>query len=85
MKLSHSPHEKTTKVFKCGNSWAVRIPNEFHFENREVKISRKKNGDLLIREIPKTLACVCETLAKIPKNMFNPREPEPKLEEREKF
>jgi antitoxin VapB len=37
---------RTAKVFKSGNSQAVRIPKEFHLEGDEVEIRRK--GDALI-------------------------------------
>jgi antitoxin VapB len=37
---------KTAKVFKSGNSQAVRIPREFHLEDDEVEIRRR--GSTLI-------------------------------------
>ncbi|TDI41532.1 MAG: antitoxin [Acidobacteria bacterium] len=37
---------KTAKIFKSGNSQAVRIPKEFQLEGTEVEIERR--GDLLI-------------------------------------
>ena len=37
---------KTAKVFRSGNSQAVRIPKEFQLEGDEVEIRRK--GDALI-------------------------------------
>ena len=37
---------KTARVFRSGNSQAVRIPKEFQLEGDEVEIRRK--GDLLI-------------------------------------
>jgi len=37
---------KIAKVFRSGNSQAVRIPKEFRLEGNEVEIRRK--GDLLI-------------------------------------
>lgn len=41
---------KTAKVFKQGNSQAVRLPKEFRFQEKEVFI--KKNGDRVVL-IPK--------------------------------
>ena len=32
---------KTAKVFKSGNSQAVRIPKEFHLKGSEVEIQKK--------------------------------------------
>ena len=37
---------KTTKLFKSGNSQAVRLPKEFRFKNNEVFI--KKTGNIVI-------------------------------------
>jgi antitoxin VapB len=37
---------KTAKVFKSGNSQAVRLPKEFQFKENEVLIEQK--GDTLI-------------------------------------
>jgi len=37
---------KTAKIFKSGNSQAVRIPKEFQLEGTEVEIERR--GDTLI-------------------------------------
>jgi antitoxin VapB len=38
---------KTAKVFKSGNSQAVRIPKEFHIDDDEVEIRRKGNAIVL--------------------------------------
>lgn len=37
---------KTARVFRSGNSQAVRIPKEFHLDAEEVEIRRK--GNLII-------------------------------------
>ena len=37
---------KTAKIFRSGNSQAVRIPKEFQMKGDEVEIQRK--GDLLL-------------------------------------
>lgn len=42
----------TTRIFKNGNSQAVRIPQEFRLEVSQVEISRCPNGDLLIHPVP---------------------------------
>ena len=39
---------KTAKVFRSGNSQAVRIPREFHLDGEEVEILRQ-GGSLLLR------------------------------------
>jgi len=44
---------KTAKVFKSGNSQAVRLPKEFKLEVAEVLIFRK-DGDLVLRPLRRT-------------------------------
>lgn len=44
---------KTAKVFKSGNSQAVRLPKEFQVDAKEVEIS-KENGNLVLRPVAKT-------------------------------
>ena len=39
---------KTAKIFKHGNSQAVRLPKEFRFEGEEVVIKRSGAGVLLL-------------------------------------
>ena len=43
---------KTAKVFRHGNSQAVRLPKEFRFETDEVIVRRASGGVLLL---PKTI------------------------------
>ena len=37
-----------TRIFKNGNSQAVRIPQQFRLDTAQVEISRNGNGDLVI-------------------------------------
>ncbi len=39
---------RVTKVFKCGNSQAVRIPKDFRLEGEEVYIKREGERIVLI-------------------------------------
>ena len=41
----------TTRIFKNGNSQAVRIPQEFRLDVAQVEISRNANGDLVIHPL----------------------------------
>jgi len=41
-----------TRIFKNGNSQAVRIPQEFRIDATQVEISRNANGDLVIHPLP---------------------------------
>ena len=42
----------TTRIFKNGNSQAVRIPQEFRLDVSQVEISQNANGDLVIHPLP---------------------------------
>jgi antitoxin VapB len=44
---------KTARVFKSGNSQAVRLPKEFQLGVKEVRVF-KKDGDLILRTVRKT-------------------------------
>jgi antitoxin VapB len=39
----------TARVFKSGNSQAVRLPKEFRFKGKEVEISRR-GDEVILRE-----------------------------------
>jgi antitoxin VapB len=51
--LSKEETMRTAKVFKSGNSQAVRLPKEFQIDAKEVEIF-KENGSLILRPLPKT-------------------------------
>ena len=44
---------KTARVFKSGNSQAVRLPKEFQLDVKEVEIFQK-DGDLVLRPMRKS-------------------------------
>jgi antitoxin VapB len=44
---------KTARVFKSGNSQAVRLPKEFQLDVAEVQVFQK-DGDLVLRPMRKT-------------------------------
>jgi antitoxin VapB len=44
-----------TRVFKSGNSQAVRLPKEFQFDVDEVEIFRR-GDEIILRRTPDTLA-----------------------------
>ena len=60
---------RMTKVFKSGNSQAVRIPKEFHLIGEEVEIFQK-GDDIIIREIPKNLAKAFKLMTQLPSDFF---------------
>lgn len=45
----------TTKVFKSGNSQAVRIPKKYRLAAKEVEIEKRGN-ELILREKPEGMA-----------------------------
>ena len=51
-----------TKVFRSGNSQAVRIPRSFHLEADEVEILRR-GEELILRERPKNLGAAYHLIA----------------------
>jgi antitoxin VapB len=53
------------KVFKSGNSQAVRLPREFRFDGEEVEIFRR-GDEVVLREKSKGLARAFELLASLP-------------------
>ncbi len=55
----------TTKVFKSGNSQAVRLPKEYQFDVDEVEISRR-GDEVVLRKKPRNLAAAFELLAGLP-------------------
>jgi antitoxin VapB len=73
---------QTTKVFKSGNSLAVRLPKGFHVSGNKVEIFRR-NQDLVIREIPETLARAFELLTQMPDDFFADGRNDPPPQERD--
>ena len=54
----------SSRVFKNGNSQAVRIPREFRLQCSKVEISKAENGDLVIHSVPEDRgAAILEALA----------------------
>ena len=64
---------KTAKIFKHGNSQAVRLPKEFRFNDDEVFVKRSAGGVLLL---PKkiTYEQIMEVVSQF-KGKFERREP----------
>ena len=60
---------RKTKVFRSGNSQAVRLPKDLQLDVDEVEIF-KRNDELVIRKIPVNLAQAFRLLAKMPKDFM---------------
>jgi antitoxin VapB len=58
------------KVFKSGNSQAVRLPKEFRLSTEEVEIFRR-GDDLVLREKPKNLARAFELMSQLPEDLLD--------------
>lgn len=58
-----------TRIFKSGNSMAVRIPKEFKIGSGTVEILQR-DGEIVIREIPQNLASAFELLSSLPNDFF---------------
>jgi antitoxin VapB len=54
----------TAKVFKSGNSQAVRLPKEFQFDTKEVEIFRRGN-EVVLRPRNKSLADALSILSRL--------------------
>jgi antitoxin VapB len=61
---------KTTKVFKSGNSQAVRLPVGFQVSSDEVEIFRRGENEIVIREIPHNLSRAFHLFTQLPEDFF---------------
>jgi antitoxin VapB len=57
----------TARVFRSGNSQAVRLPKEFRFRSKEVEIFRRAD-EIVLREKGKGLARAFDILANLPED-----------------
>ena len=55
----------TAKVFRSGNSQAVRLPKEFRFKGKDVEIFRR-GDEVVLREKDRSLARAFHLLASLP-------------------
>lgn len=75
---------KFAKVFKSGNSQALRLPKEFQFRSKEVEIFKRGN-DIILREKPKNLKHAFELLSSMPNDFFANEREDSLPQERESF
>jgi Virulence-associated protein and related proteins len=61
----------TARVFRSGNSQAVRLPKEFRFRSKEVDIFRR-GDEIVLRERDKDLTKAFELLAGLPEDLTLP-------------
>jgi antitoxin VapB len=55
----------TARVFRSGNSQAVRLPKEFRFKSKEVEIFRR-GDEVVLREKENNISRAFELLAGLP-------------------
>jgi antitoxin VapB len=58
----------TARVFRSGNSQAVRLPKEFRLKSREVEIF-KRGDEIVLREKRGAMVRAFELLATLPNDM----------------
>ena len=74
----------TAKIFKSGNSQAVRLPKEYQFDVPEVDIFRR-GGEVILRKKPQNLSRVFELLSDISDDFMEDGRQQPPIQEREPF
>ncbi|MGB2928084.1 MAG: type II toxin-antitoxin system VapB family antitoxin [Desulfobacterales bacterium] len=74
----------TAKIFKSGNSQAVRLPKEFQFDVPEVEIFRR-GDEIVLRKKPRNLARVFELLTEFSDDFMENGRNQPCVQEREPF
>lgn len=72
-----------TRVFRSGNSQAVRIPRTYRLQSKEVEILRR-GDEIVLREQPKNLAGAFELLAGLSEDFFKNGRRQPRLDRRAK-
>ena len=60
---------RTTRVFKSGNSQAVRLPREFQFDVSEVEIFRR-GDEVVLRKKPGNLGDLFDALVALGRDDF---------------
>jgi len=72
----------TARVFRSGNSQAVRLPKEFRLKTNEVEIFRR-GDEIVLREKGKGLARAFEILANLPDDFLRDGRHDTEPQERE--
>jgi len=72
---------KMAKVFKSGNSQAVRIPKEFHLDDDEVEI-RRRGRTLVLEPRGRSWTPLFESLDKFTDDFFAEGRKQPTLQRR---
>ena len=74
----------TAKIFKSGNSQAVRLPKDFQFDVSEVEIFRR-GDDVVLRKKPRNLTRVFDLLTDMSEDFMEDGRNQPSAQERDSF
>jgi antitoxin VapB len=74
----------TAKIFKSGNSQALRLPKEFQFDVPEVEIFRR-GDEIVIKKKTKNLARVFELLTGLSDDFMRGGRNQPAMQRREEI
>ncbi len=74
----------TAKVFKSGNSQAVRLPKDFQFDVPEVEIYRR-GDEVILRKKLQNLSRVFDLLTGMSDDFMEDGRAQPPLQDREPF
>ena len=74
---------KTAKVFRSGNSQAVRIPKEFQLEGQEVEI-RRRGDALILRPVTRKWAALIASLPRFTDDFMAEGRRQPAVQRRTK-
>jgi len=67
----------TARVFKSGNSQAIRLPKAFRVEGRDLEIVRRRGREILLRELETNVARAFDLLSALPDDFLRDRAQEP--------
>lgn len=74
----------TAKLFRTGNSQAVRLPKEFRMPGEEVKIFRR-GKQIVLEPLEPTWDALFEALEEFPDDFMEEGRRQPEVQEREPF
>jgi antitoxin VapB len=72
------------RIFKSGNSQAVRLPKEFRFEVDQVEIFRR-GDEIVLRERPASATEIFDALASLPEDFMAEGRQDAPPQQREDF
>lgn len=74
----------TARVFRSGNSQAVRLPKQFRLKSKEVDISRR-GDEIVLKERKQDMARAFELLAGLPDDLVLPRRQQDRPQKRKRL